>query len=122
MVMNNKKIKISDNIRILREGLGLSQEDVAEKMGLSQQAYSLIEKSPEKTAFKNLQKIAAILSVNITTLIMESEHFLQQNFNQQNCNIASQQQVDSHRGYEALIKKLEDEIEVLTKQISKINV
>lgn len=112
---------MSDNIRIIREGLNYSQEDVAERMNLSQQAYSLIEKNPEKTSFKNLQKIASILCVNISTLIMEDEYFVQQNFNQQHCNIASQQHIASTEGYEKLIIKLEHEIEILKNTIKENN-
>lgn len=108
--MSNKKIKISDNIRMIRENLNYSQEYVAAKLDISQQAYSLIEKQPEKTSFKNLKLIATILHVNVSTLILEDEQFIQQNFNQQNCNIASLQNISSNELYEKFISKLENEI------------
>lgn len=115
--MTNKKMKISDNIRILRENFNYSQEQVADKLGLSQQAYSLIEKNPEKTSLKYLQKIADVFSVSVSELIMEDERFVQQNFNQKNCNIASKQQISSNEGYEKLIDKLETEIIYLKEMI-----
>lgn len=120
--MINKKLKISDNIRLLRESLNFSQEYVATKLNLSQQAYSLIEKQPENTSLKNLKLIAKILQVNISNLIMEDEQFIQQNFNQQNCNIASQQNITSNEVYEYFVAKLEKEIEQLKFELKQRNV
>lgn len=108
--MLNKKIKISDNIRLLRENLNYSQEYVASRLDVSQQAYSLIEKQPEKTSLKNLRRIAEVLNVSLAVLIMEDEQFVQQNFNQQHCNIASQQNISSNDVYEKLLTRLENEI------------
>lgn len=105
-----KKINISDNIRLLRENLSLSQEYIAVKLGITQQAYSNIEKHPEKTSLRNLQLIAKIFNVSVSTLILEDEQFVQQNFNHHNCNIASQQHISETMAYEKLVAKLEDEV------------
>lgn len=117
--MKNKVIEISDNIRFLRENLNYSQEYVASQLEISQQAYSLIEKQPEKTSLKNLKQIAKILNVSVPSLILEDDHYLQQNFNQQNCNIASHQQISSNEAYEKLISRLENEIYYLRNLLEK---
>ena len=111
----SKKMNISDNIRMLREKLNYSQEYVASKLNMTQQAYSAIEKHPEKTSLINLRQIARVLNVNITTLILEDDYFVQQNFNQQHCNIASQQHITANEIYERLIAKLENEVDYLRK-------
>ncbi len=104
--MTKKKIKVSDNIKMLRESLNYSQEFVAAKLEMSQQAYSLIENNPEKTSLKNLRAIARVLNVNISILILEDE----------------QLNLTSNDAYEKLISKLENEIVFLRNLIEKQSV
>lgn len=119
--MQKKGLTIADNIRRLRENLGFSQDYVASKLGVTQQTYSNIEKNPERTSLKNLRELAVVFNVSIGTIIMEDEQFIQQNFNHQHCNIASQLSISSSEIYEKLIKKMEDEINFLRESLRNTN-
>lgn len=109
-----KKKSIGDNIRNIRENLGYSQEYMASQLGLSQQAYSRIEKRPEKTSLEKFLEISAILQVSLNSLINENDNFIQNNFNQNGGNVASQMHINSAtEAYEKLINKMNDEISFL---------
>lgn len=109
-----KTLKISDKIRLIRESMGYSQEYVAERMKISQQMYSQIEKNPEKTTLKRLKDLAFTLQVSLMTLLNEDEAFVQQNFNQQGGNTASQMNIhSSSEASSILIEKMEAEIQFL---------
>ncbi len=84
-----RKISISDNIRLIREAQGFSQDYVAIKLEITQQAYSSIEKNPERATLSRLREIAIILQVPLVTLLGEDEVNLQQNFNQAGGNAAT---------------------------------
>jgi transcriptional regulator with XRE-family HTH domain len=109
-----RKLTISDNIRLMREYMGFSQEYIADKLGITQQAYSQIEKNPEKTTLKRLKDIADILQVSLVTLLGEDETYVLQNFNQSGGNAATQMNVTPSNNereiYDRLISELKEEI------------
>jgi transcriptional regulator with XRE-family HTH domain len=113
--MNNKEI--SDNIRAIRTGRHFSQEYVAKKLSLTQQAYAAIEKNPEKASLLRLKQLAEVLKVEILTLIGEDVSYLQQNFNQQGGNASTKMIVQGtdkeSELYERIIKAKDDEIRML---------
>lgn len=117
-----KKNSIADNIRLIRESLGYSQEYVADKLNLTQQAYSNIEKNPEKATLKRLKELSIVLQVNLVTLIGEDDTYVQQNFHQQGGQAATQMNVTpSHYEkeiYERLISELKDEI-IFLRELTK---
>ena len=115
---NNKKYERPSTIRVIRESNGLSQEYVASKLEITQQAYSNIEKNPENASIKRLKQISEVLSVPITSLIGESESYIQQNFQQQGgqaATIIHVQGIPEHERmlYERLIEELKSEIALL---------
>lgn len=64
------KIKaIAANIRHTREGLNYTQEYLAAKLGISQNAYSKIELGYTKITVERLFQIASILEVEVAGLI-----------------------------------------------------
>jgi len=66
----NYKIKaIAANIRHAREQLNYTQEYLAAKLNISQNAYSKIELGYTKITVERLFQVAAILDVDIYTLI-----------------------------------------------------
>ncbi|NVM63938.1 transcriptional regulator with XRE-family HTH domain [Mucilaginibacter sp. SG538B] len=68
--MLNLKIKaIAANIRHTREGLNYTQEYLAAKLGISQNAYSKIELGYTKITVERLFQIAAILEIEVAELI-----------------------------------------------------
>jgi transcriptional regulator with XRE-family HTH domain len=109
-----RKLTISDNIRLMREYMGFSQEYIADKLGITQQAYSQIEKNPEKTTLKRLKDIADILQVSLVTLLGEEETYILQNFNQSGGHAATQMNVTPSNNereiYDRLISELKEEI------------
>jgi transcriptional regulator with XRE-family HTH domain len=114
--MKNKK-SIADNIRRIRESLGYSQDYVAIRLDISQQAYSTIEKTPEKSTLSRLRQISEILQVPLVTLLGEDDTIIQQNFNQVGGNAATQMRVQESGSeklvYERLISELRDQIDFL---------
>lgn len=60
---------ITEKIRILRERKKLRHEDMAERLGISQSAYSRLEKGDAKLDVERLQKIAEVLEVPVEDLL-----------------------------------------------------
>lgn len=118
------KTTISDNIRLIRESKGFSQEYVSKKMKVTQQAYSAMEKKPENMTLARLKTLASILDVSIISLIGEDNAYFQHNFNQQGGQAATQmvfhQSSDDLKSlYERHIQQLKEEIKFLRTQITK---
>lgn len=114
----DNKYERPSTIRMIRESNGFSQEYVASKLEITQQAYSNIEKNPENASVKRLKQISSIFSVPLTSLIGESEHYIQQNFQQQGgqaATIIHVQGMPEHERqlYERLIEEMKSEIQLL---------
>jgi len=87
-------------------------------MGVSQQAYSNMEKKPETMTLARIRDLAKVLDVNMMVLLNEESVLIQQNFNQQGGNAAThlevhQQMDQTLKVYEDLIQVLKDEINFL---------
>jgi transcriptional regulator with XRE-family HTH domain len=113
-----------DTIRLLREARGLSQKQMADKLGITQQAYSNLEKKPERATLERLRQIATILQVELITLLGEEDTYILQSFNQSGGNAATQMNITPSTGekdiYEKLITSLKEEIAFLRElQLSK---
>jgi transcriptional regulator with XRE-family HTH domain len=67
--LNHKVKAIAANIRRTREQLNYTQEYLAAKLNISQNAYSKIELGYTKITVERLLQIAAILEVNVHDLI-----------------------------------------------------
>jgi transcriptional regulator with XRE-family HTH domain len=74
--MNIEKIIVDlhDRIRLQRLQLGYSQEFIAARLNISQQAYSQIEKDPSTTSLKRLLLLAEIIQLNPKDLICFQEY------------------------------------------------
>ena len=66
-------MKFSERLKDLRKQAGLTQVDVAEKLGISQPAYASWERGVKKPTQENLVKIAQILGVSVDYLVGNSE-------------------------------------------------
>lgn len=55
-------------IRKLRNGLGISQEEFAERCGFDRTYISMIERGKRNMSFSNLSKIASGLDVSVSQL------------------------------------------------------
>ncbi|MCX6190494.1 MAG: helix-turn-helix transcriptional regulator [Bacteroidetes bacterium] len=78
-------------IRLIRESRGYSQEWVAKKLDLTQQAYSSIEHDPENAKLSRLKDVARILGVSLIQLIVADELYCQwkKNSNSRDINTMS---------------------------------
>ena len=66
-------MKIQEKIRFLRESKDLSQDDVAEKIGLTRNGYAKIERGETKATYPRLEKIAKALNVDLMELLTLGE-------------------------------------------------
>ena len=66
-------MEFSERLKKLRKDAGLTQVDVANKLGISQPAYASWERGVKKPTQENLVKIAQILNVSVDYLVGNSE-------------------------------------------------
>lgn len=62
-------MEFSERLKKLRKDAGLTQVDVAEKLGISQPAYASWERGIKKPTQENLVKIAKLFNASIDTLV-----------------------------------------------------
>lgn len=62
-------MEFSERLKKLRKDAGLTQVDVANKLGISQPAYASWERGIKKPTQENLVKIAQILNVSVDYLV-----------------------------------------------------
>lgn len=111
-------------VRLIRESNGFSQEYVASKLDISQQAYSNIEKHPDNASVKRLRQLSQVFSVPVTSLIGETEQYIQQNFQQQGgraTTVIHVQGIPEHERqlYERLVEELKSENQLLRSLLEK---
>ena len=66
-------MEFSERLKKLRKDTGLTQVDVANKLGISQPAYASWERGIKKPTQDNLVKIAQILNVSVDFLVGNSQ-------------------------------------------------
>lgn len=109
---------IANKIKMVRESSNLSQDYMAAKLNISQQAYSRIEKNPDNITIKRLRQISEVLGVPFTTLAGEEDMYIQQNFNQQGGQAGSVVYVQGlaeteRKAYENHIQDLKKQIDMM---------
>jgi transcriptional regulator with XRE-family HTH domain len=62
-------MSVNEKIRLIREAKNLTQEQVAEKLGVSQSAYGDIERGENDPKLSKLQKIAEIFEMQLSELV-----------------------------------------------------
>ncbi len=113
-----------NKIRMLREGIGYSQDYVAKKLNITQQAYSKIEKNPDNATLERLKQLSEVLGVKINSIVGDDDMYIQQNFHQQGGNAATVMHItglaDRERAlFMQQIESLQKQVEVLTKIIDQ---
>lgn len=63
---------LSENVRHLRKGLGLSQTDLAEAIGTDQQAVGLIEIRRANPTLRTIENLARVLGMTVPDLLTRS--------------------------------------------------
>lgn len=66
-------MSISDSIRQIREQNDLSQEQVAERIGMSKNGYAKIERGESRITFERLKQIAVAFDMDIVDLVKLGE-------------------------------------------------
>ena len=61
-------------LKELRARNNLTQQEIAEKLGISRQRYIEIEKKPSKVSVEKMSAIAKILKVGIGDIFLEDYH------------------------------------------------
>ena len=112
---------IGEKIRQIRELKGYSQEYLADKLGVSQRAYSKIERSEIKVDWEKIKNIATIFEMEPMDLVSFDDNIIFNNCNQSGKlntinNYVPDQLIAQ---YEERIKHLEKEIEFLRDLVSK---
>lgn len=111
-------MRILNNIRKTRIGKEISHEAMAMNLGISQTAYTKLERGDTKLTVERLFKIADILEVTVAELL-ESESSVQQNIhnNEKVTAIGNQRIENLHQEnkeiYEKLIQAKEEQIVLL---------
>lgn len=67
-------MKTQDKIRAIRTQQKISQEQMAERLDLTPQAYSKIESGKTKLSLDRIQQIAQILNIDVTELIHNNDN------------------------------------------------
>jgi transcriptional regulator with XRE-family HTH domain len=68
--------KVIENIRILRESKGYSQDYIAELIGITQSSYARFERGATKTDLKTVSLIAQALEMSLIDVITYPEKYV----------------------------------------------
>ena len=115
------KKEIGQKIRQIRELKGYSQEFVANKLGVSQRAYSKLETNETKLDWQKITKIAGVFEIDPLDIVSFDDNLVFHNCNQsgkfgQFYNNIPEKLIEQ---YEMRIKNLEDEIVFLRKEVGR---
>lgn len=69
--MNDKLNFITNNMKSLRARVGMSQEDVANYLGISRASYCDYEVNPSKVKIETLKKLSMLFRCNISDFFVE---------------------------------------------------
>ncbi|WP_276977728.1 helix-turn-helix transcriptional regulator [Flavobacterium filum] len=118
------KNNIGQKIRKVRELKGFTQEYMADKLAISQRAYSKLENNETKLNWEKIEIVSSVLGVDPLELVTFDDNMV---FN--NCTQSGKQHTFNYnfseelkKNYEERIEHLEKEIEFLRDLVKKSNV
>ncbi len=77
-------MSVNEKIKLVRNAKGFTQEEMAEELGMSSNAYGDIERGDSDPRLSKLQKISEKLGINLSELLdLNSKTVLNVNFNEQ---------------------------------------
>jgi transcriptional regulator with XRE-family HTH domain len=62
-------VSVNEKIKLIREAKGLTQEQVAEKLGISPTAYGNVERGDNDPKLSRLQEISDVLGITVSELL-----------------------------------------------------
>lgn len=115
------KKETGHKIRQIRELKGFTQEYIADKLGISQRAYSKIENNQTKIDWERITKIAEVFGVDPIDMISFDDNLIFNNCNQSGkfetfINNMPERLIEQ---YENRIKELSEEVQFLRRQLEK---
>lgn len=118
--------QIARNIRILREMFNYTQEHVADKLNMSQNAYSMLETGETRMTVDRLGQLAELYQVDMADILRMNEQTIIHNVTNNGGSCSHSQQINIHNSldeeerkfYQDRIIKLEQQIERLTEMIA----
>lgn len=112
------KEQVAERIRFERLRLNLSQQNMADELGITVAAYSNLERGVTEISINRLFKIAELLKVPINTFLSKENGFKPQETFNQNVNDS----YISQQLYMVIqeVKYLSDELEKIKVQITEI--
>jgi transcriptional regulator with XRE-family HTH domain len=116
-------VSVHEKIRLIREAKGLTQEQAAEKLGMSVSNYGDIERGDNDPKLSKLQKIADLLEIELADLVDLSDRgVLNVNFNKQGKYNVYISGSATELKEQVLINALKDkEIALLHREIEQLN-
>ena len=66
-------MNVNEKIRIMREVRNWTQEEMAEKLGMSHNGYAKIERGEPKLYLEKLNQIAQIFNINLSDLVSDND-------------------------------------------------
>lgn len=123
-------MKVSENIKSIREAQGKRQEFIADALGISLEEYKVFEIDASKMTVEQLQTAANTLSVSITDLVEEGntigqiKNYFYNNANNQGTNINVQgiDQEEIRKSYRELYQEELNRIPKLEKLLRDNNI
>jgi len=122
-------MSVNDKIRLIREAKGLTQEQIAEKLDMSANAYGNIERGDNDPKLSKLEKIAEIFEMELSELVDLSEkgnltiNFVRQRNNKKHKNNICIASSSAELEKQSLINELKDkELAMQQREIETLNV
>lgn len=114
MNLIHQNLKIAEKIRLARIFKGLSQDYLANELGVSQAAYCKIEKGQIKITANYVLSICCVLEISVSDLILYGESYIQP-------DLESYKKDAEYAFYlmEKIIKKLKEELKNLELKTGK---
>ena len=114
---------IGETIRQIRDLKGFSQEYISDKLGISQRAYSKIERNEIKIDWKKISEISKIFEIDPIKLISFDDNLIFNNCTQSGKFVNSQANFNVPEKlieqYESRINSLEKELDFLRELIKQ---
>ena len=107
---------VGNKIRLLREERGLSQENMAVSLDMTQSNYARLEKDDNRISVPRLLVIAKTLDITVTELVGEKANTVVNQNTQRDAFAYFQSNFQSDKEH---IQTLKDEIEYLKKMVDK---
>jgi transcriptional regulator with XRE-family HTH domain len=121
-------MSVNEKLKLVRQAKGLTQEDVAEKLGMSASTYGDIERGDRDPKLSKLQKIADMLEISLIELLdLTDKNTLNINFSQndkgknQHVCINSTSEIEKQLLIESKDKEISMQREMIVKQEQQIN-